>query len=174
AYARTRIVGHPELAPLIDEYCKGDSGLGPYWQGPGHRICDNLYQDIAFPVSEEWDSASGKRVYFTGAYFPDVKLPEYPLLAVSTEGTLPGEGDIRTDTIFSKTLTWAQIDEWWRSWSALHTYLDRHPEEKERTGQGKDGDILDRFIYNLKERVGKNDVKLEWPMVLMMIRKRPA
>lgn len=85
-YARTRITGHPELTPLINEYCVGDSGLGPYWQGPGHGICHNLYRDISFPASEEWDPASGKRVYFTGdTNFPDLKLPFYPLPAGNTE-----------------------------------------------------------------------------------------
>ncbi|KAG8912799.1 hypothetical protein FRC00_003764 [Tulasnella sp. 408] len=172
AYARTRVSGHPELAPLIDEYCKGDNGLGPYWQEPGHSICDNLYRDITFPTSKEWDSASGRRVYFTGAYYPEVKLPEYPLSAVDTENTSPGEGSFRTGIILSKSMAWTEIEEWWRSWSALHTYLDKHPEEKARTGQGKDGDILDRFLYSLKEQLGNNDVTLEWPMVLMTIRKK--
>ncbi|KAG8953953.1 hypothetical protein FRC04_000937 [Tulasnella sp. 424] len=52
-YSEPRITGHPELTPLIDEYCNSDRGLGPYWQEPGHKICDNLYRDIIFPASEE-------------------------------------------------------------------------------------------------------------------------
>ncbi|KAG9048385.1 hypothetical protein FS837_013022 [Tulasnella sp. UAMH 9824] len=172
-YSEPRVVGHPELIPLIDEYCNSDRGLGPYWQEPGHKICDNLYRDIAFPASEEWDAASGKRVYFTGdTYFPDLKLPLYPLPAGDAENPLPEEGNFRTEMILSKTMPWAEIEGRWRTWSALHTYLEKHPEEKARTGQGKDGDILDRFVCNLKEKLGTDDVTLEWPMVLMMIKKR--
>ncbi|KAG8953956.1 hypothetical protein FRC04_000940 [Tulasnella sp. 424] len=174
-YARTRITGHPELTPLINEYCVGDSGLGPYWQGPGHGICHNLYRDISFPASEEWDPASGKRVYFTGdTKFPDLKLPFYPLPSSNAEDPFSVQEDFRTDMILSKTMTWIQIEKWWRSWSALYTYLERHPEEKARTGQGKDGDILDRFLYDLQERLRTDDVTMEWPLGLMMIKKRSA
>ncbi|KAG8953947.1 hypothetical protein FRC04_000931 [Tulasnella sp. 424] len=170
-----RITGHPELTPLIDEYCNSDRGLGPYFQEPGHTICDNLYRDIIFPVSEEWDSASGKRVYFIGdIHFPDLKLPHHPLPASDAEKTFSVDEDFQTEIILSKTMTWAQIEGWWRTWSPLHTYLEQHPDESARTGQGKEGDILDRFVYSLKERLGTDDVELEWPMVLMMIKKRSA
>lgn len=134
AYARTRVLGHPELAILIDEYCKGDNGLGPYWQEPGHTIGDNLYRDITSPTSEEWDSASERRVYFTRAYYPEVELPEHSIPAIDADDTSSEERSFRTSITLSKPMAWAEIEEWWRSWSALHTYLDKHPEEKARTG----------------------------------------
>ncbi|KAG8953948.1 hypothetical protein FRC04_000932 [Tulasnella sp. 424] len=172
-YSEFRIANHPELAPLITQYSLGQDSLGPYWE-PGRKILDNHYRDVPFPTSSEWDLDSARRVYFSGDLAPELKdVPVYyPLPAEAGAQTLPDAPEIRTDAIMGKTLPWDGVQSWLRTWSSLHTYQQRHPEDKERTGKGKEGDIADRFVEVLKDRLGTETLDIQWPVSLIMIKKK--
>ncbi|KAG8983838.1 hypothetical protein FRB90_005705 [Tulasnella sp. 427] len=171
-YSEFRIGGHPELTPLVTQYSLGQDSLGPYWE-PGRKILDNHYRDVPFPTSEEWDATTARRVYFAGDLTPELNgVPMHPLPAEGNEWDVPDVPEVRTDAIMSKTMPWEGVQAWLRTWSALHNYQRRYPEDKERTGKGKDRDIVDRFVEVLKDRLGTETVDVQWPVSLVMIKKK--
>ena len=74
-----------------------------------------------------------------------------------------------------KTVTWADLQAYLRTWSALHTYHERFPEDLQRA----DGDIAERLVRALKSgvegdgrAVGEGDeVELEFPLALLLATK---
>lgn len=60
-----------------------------------------------------------------------------------------------------------------RTWSPVHNYQTKYPDDKGKIGGGKSGDIVDRFIAELQERLpdNKDSVLVDWTMYLMMIKK---
>lgn len=66
---------------------------------------------------------------------------------------------------------------YFRTWSPLHTYHEKHPEDLERA----DGDIATRFWRRLKEEVARVEgreiprdeerVDIEWPLALILARR---
>jgi trans-aconitate 3-methyltransferase len=72
------------------------------------------------------------------------------------------------------TRSWQHMDSYLRTWSVLLSYHERHPEDKARQGRGKEGDILNRFLENLKDKLplASDEVDIEWPLALMMIKKK--
>ncbi|KAG8904514.1 hypothetical protein FRC00_013937 [Tulasnella sp. 408] len=173
-YSEFRIAHHPELSPLITQYSLGADSLGPYWE-PGRKIVDNHYRDIPFPNSPEWDLDSARRVYFSGNLAPELKdVPMYGLPSEDESHTFPDLPEIRTEAIMGKTMPWDAAQSWLRTWSSLHTYQQQHPEDKERTGKGKEGDMVDRFVEVLKDKLGTETMDIQWPVSLMMIKKKSA
>jgi len=71
----------------------------------------------------------------------------------------------------SKKVKWEAVGAYLHTFSSLHTYHQKHPEDKAKTGKGKDGDIADRVLEALKERVGEDTVEIIEPLTLLMIRK---
>ncbi|KAG8893955.1 hypothetical protein FRB99_001619, partial [Tulasnella sp. 403] len=139
-YAEHRIVGHPELTPLVNAYSKGANALGPFWEQPGRDILDNHFRDVRFPTSSEWNTNSGRRVYFAGDHAPELDVPYHALAPESEtvedgDGNFPEEPEYKTDAILTKRLTWDNLQSYLRTWSSLHSYQQRHPEDKERTGR---------------------------------------
>lgn len=173
-YSEFRIAHHPELSPLITQYSLGPDSLGPYWE-PNRKIVDNHYRDIPFPNSPEWDLDSARRIYFSGDLAPELKdVPMYDLPSEDESYTFPDLAEIKTEAIMGKTMPWDAAQSWLRTWSSLHTYQHQHPEDKERTGKGKDGDMVDRFVEVLKDKLGTETVDIQWPVSLMMIKKKSA
>ncbi|KIO23403.1 hypothetical protein M407DRAFT_244773 [Tulasnella calospora MUT 4182] len=173
-YSEFRIANHPELTPLITQYSLGEDSLGPYWE-PGRKILDNHYRDIPFPTSLEWNLDSARRVYFSGELVSELQeVPIYGLPAEDEAQTFPNVPEVRTEAIMGKTMPWDGAQSWLRTWSSLHTYQQRHPEDKERTGKGKEGDMVDRFVEVLKDKLGTETVDIQWPVSLMMIKKKSA
>ncbi len=66
---------------------------------------------------------------------------------------------------------------YFRTWSPLHTYHEKHPEDLGRA----DGDIATRFWRRLKEEVARVEgreiprdeerVDIEWPLALILARR---
>jgi hypothetical protein len=101
-----------------------------------------------------------------------------------------GTCNITPQWTLNKTFTLSTLEAYFRTFSALHTYHEEHPEDLANKGKGEAGDIVDRLmrkiaagLRNRKKDAGelapRNDVNGEsetievaWPLVLMMIQKR--
>jgi len=158
-YSEFRLSKYLSLTPLITNYAQGTdplSSLGVYWQQPGRSILDNhLLQ-----VPEALDVVPGQfapldRVFFTGLHYPSLPSPR--------------------PVILHKKVTWANLHSYFRTWSCLHTYHERYPEDRDRP----DGDIAARFFKALKDGVKEqggavddnDDIDVEWPVALIMARR---
>jgi hypothetical protein len=67
-------------------------------------------------------------------------------------------------------MTWIDLQQYLHTWSSLHTYHERYPEDLERP----EGDIAARFWKSLKNGVGAKDqdtVEIEWPLALILVRR---
>ncbi|KAG8991745.1 hypothetical protein FRB93_002591 [Tulasnella sp. JGI-2019a] len=175
SYASFFIVGHPELTSMIAEFSLGDDSLGPFWQQPGTSIIHSRLRDIAFPKSSNWNSAQATRIDFQGPHhlsdegeIRHLELSELEATLASGAESLVGE--VTTDVLLRKKLTWDGMKAYFRTWSAYHSYQEKYPEQ---TGPGKDGDIVDQFVDGLKEKLSEceNGVEVDWPIYSMMIRK---
>ncbi|OJT13461.1 hypothetical protein TRAPUB_9991 [Trametes pubescens] len=160
-YSEFRLSRYPSATPLINDYAQGSDpsdSLGTYWERPGRTILDEHLVAVPDPRSAVPGQFSEfERIYFTA--------PHYPALA----GARP--------VILRKSLTWTELLGYFRTWSPLHTFHEKHPEDLERA----DGDIAVRFWRRLKEEVGRAEggevpkdedvVEIEWPMALLLARK---
>ncbi|KAH7890649.1 S-adenosyl-L-methionine-dependent methyltransferase [Phlebopus sp. FC_14] len=159
-YSEFRLPRYPSLSPIITHYHKGTDPLtsvGPYWEQPGRSILDNHL--VAIPDARGVVPGVFKdftRSYFTGVHYPHLPSPR-PIL-------------------MRKTMTWSDLYGYFLSYSALHTFLKHHPEDK----LNPDGDISMRFWKSLMtlageqdgvEVDGKDNVDVEWPLALIMARK---
>lgn len=166
---------------MMSDFFHSPDGLGPFGTKPDVDIHDNELRAIHFPdVASGWDTSNATRIYFVGDHHAEKKDINYiPLselqAALDSDPGVPlfvGGQQVRTDVVIKRILTWAWIESYIRTWSPLHAYQLKHPDDKERTGRGKDGDIVDRFIEELKARLPENkeSVDVEWTMYLMMIK----
>ena len=72
-------------------------------------------------------------------------------------------------------MTWDDLLAYFRTFSSLHTYHEKHPEDL----QNPDGDIAVRFRQSLKELVAKeggavensDHIDVEWPLALILAKK---
>lgn len=72
--------------------------------------------------------------------------------------------------ILRKKMTWIDLQHYLRTWSSLHTYHERHPDDLKRP----EGDIAVRFWKSLKDRARAKDhyaVEIEWPLALMLVQR---
>ncbi|TFK93422.1 S-adenosyl-L-methionine-dependent methyltransferase [Polyporus arcularius HHB13444] len=161
-YSEFRLSRYPSATPLINAYAQGSDpkdSLGPYWERPGRTILDNHLLDVPDPTQAlPGQFSSFERVFFTGAHYPALPNPR--------------------PVILRKSLTWAELMGYFRTWSPLHTYHEKYPEDLERP----DGDIATRFWRTLKEEVARVEkkteipkdediVEIEWPLALILARK---
>ena len=74
-------------------------------------------------------------------------------------------------------MSWEELLGYFRTWSPLHTFHEKHPEDLKR----EDGDIAVRFWRKLKEEVARAEGKevpkdedpidIEWPLALILARR---
>ncbi|KEP54033.1 putative S-adenosylmethionine-dependent methyltransferase [Rhizoctonia solani 123E] len=157
-YAELRFGGRPDLDPLISEYSHSDESLGPHWQQPGRSILEGYLQKVPVPTCAPWDPTSIRRVYYVGDHEPSLQGEKLPI-------------------ILRKHLTWDAFNSYLRTWSSLHDYLVKHPDDKDSEGR----DIVDRFIrevYEKGEKLPGTNAKVwregfvaEWPLVLLLLKK---
>ena len=132
--------------------------MGTYWERPGRTILDNHLVDVPDPTQVLPDAfRSFERVFFTGEHYPALPDPR--------------------PVILRKSMTWEELMCYFRTWSPLHTYHEKYPEDLERA----DGDIATRFWRKLKEEVARVEGKevprddetidIEWPLALIFARK---
>lgn len=161
-YSEFRLSRYPSATPLINAYAQGTDphdSLGPYWERPGRTILDNHFLAVPDPTNTHPGQFSAfERVFFTGAHYPE----------------LPGARPV----ILRKSVTWAELMGYFRTWSPLHTFHEKYPGDMERP----EGDIATRFWRKLKEEVARVEgteevprdedvVDIEWPLALMLARK---
>lgn len=157
-YGEVTIPKYSYLKPLISDYQEGRNQLGPYWEQPGRSIVEGLLRDV--PAATEvcpGTFSEFRRTSFSSPHITDVPSP------------LP--------TILKKTMTWSNLLQYFRTYSALHNFHDKHPEDLARS----DGDISQRFllllIKSVEEREGckitpeTDQVQVEWPLGLLQARK---
>ncbi|TKY86279.1 hypothetical protein EX895_005104 [Sporisorium graminicola] len=176
--------GSPQLSPID---AKIDS-IGEFWEQPGRGIVNQGLQPVPFPTSfpdiaAHWDEASAfKRTFSTTGLQADQIWSSWPPLTttpltsdLSPEVKAEFEGDHK-DTTMDKYLNWDQLASYLRTWSATHTYLTQHPDDKQQNG-GKD--VVDRFLEQLQNEVkrangGKHveELHLRWPLCFVMIKKK--
>lgn len=175
-------------SPRISGEAEVDS-IGEYWEQPGRSIVNQGLEPVPFPttyaeIAEQWDASTAfKRTFSTQGLEKDQIWSSWPPL---TSTQLEADGltqevkreftGEQKDVTMDKTLDWDQLASYLRTWSATHTYLQQHPEEKEQKG-GKD--VVDRFLVKLREEVtrangGKEvqELHLRWPLCFVMIKKK--
>lgn len=72
-------------------------------------------------------------------------------------------------------MSWNGLLAYLRTFSALHTYHQKYPEDLLRS----DGDIAMRFCEKLKEEVAQHEnmnipdeIDIEWPLALILARRK--
>ncbi|EJD07831.1 S-adenosyl-L-methionine-dependent methyltransferase [Fomitiporia mediterranea MF3/22] len=163
-YSEMRLSRYPSLTPIIDAYTHGPdpaTSLGPHWQQPGRSIVENLLQDIPSASSIVPGAFSSEdRVYFSGSHFPSLPNPR--------------------QVILHKKMRWTDFEDYLRSFSSLHTFQVRNPDDANHP----DGDVVKRFINALKtnmgiegfSKAGSNggddaEVEIEWPLALILAKR---
>lgn len=180
-----RIKDHPNLTPLITYYSRGSNPVKPdsteevkeeadslsaYWERPGRPILDAGLTTIPSP-SSPFDPAESEVILFNGKYRDDINNHNW-------------ERNVKVeDVILNKEMTWELLDKYCRTWSALANFLAKHPQEKDKRisdgdSANEQGDIVQRFLAKLKGELEKSGGKvpeslvIEWPMTLLLYRKR--
>lgn len=175
-YSEFRLSRHPRLTAEINAYSSDPSqNLGPYWEQPGRGILDNHLQAVRFPTDSVWDAKSAQRVYFVGDQYPTALSDNADANApISNSPIKLSTNDQHREVVLRKTLTWEGVENYLRTWSPLVAYWDAHSDDK----ANKEGDIVKRMVKKLRDGVSeelgepaKDEVELEWPMALIMIRK---
>lgn len=161
-YSEFRLSKYPQLSPLITKYSQGKDpkeSIGPYWEQPGRSILDNHFLDVKDPEGDGWSQT--KRIYFSGKYHPNLPSP------------LP--------TILRKKMTWNELLGYFRTYSSLHTYHEKFPEDKVNPPPG--GSIEVRFWNQLMREAGvfnevadvekarEQEIEVEWPVAIVMAKK---
>jgi trans-aconitate 3-methyltransferase len=152
-YSEFRVRGFPSLTPLINEYSKGADALGPYWEQPGRDILDNHLVAIPSPSDVVPDKFSDfQRVHYTGDY----------------NSSLPNPRPV----ILRKKTTWEGLHAYLRTFSSLHTFHERHPEDLENP----EGDISTRFLNNLRREAEKagaegEEIEIELPLTVLLAKR---
>lgn len=169
---------HTHLNKLISHHSRSADTLGPYWQ-PGRKIVEGLLDAVPFPVTP----APPPKIELAGSSFTPDRIDE-PALPEVDNPTWDASTAVRLKEmdgkqwLMTKTMTMDSLAGYLRTWSALHAYHEAHPEDAKRKGNGPvDGDIVDRLVGKVTEEMGEKDARGEfevgWPLVVMMIKKKP-
>ncbi|KAF8191267.1 S-adenosyl-L-methionine-dependent methyltransferase [Pholiota molesta] len=178
-YAEFRLTKYPSLTPLITAYAQGNDpvhSLGSYFQRPGRTILERHLESGLEPLT---------RVYFCGDDVPPFVAPNSSVLPV----------------LMRKQMRWRDLLSYFRTWSSLHTYHEKFPEdlkreddtrfleddlknssESEDPNELRGGDIAIRFWKDLRQGAleaapdvpvgAEDDVLVEWPVALLLTRKQ--
>jgi SAM-dependent methyltransferase len=186
-YAEFRLPQFPSLGPQITAYAQGTdprTNVGSHFQRPGRTILERHLIDVPEPstILKDGGLEEFQRVYFCGENVPDFvpeNAPVHPVL-------------MRTE------MRWRDLLAYFRTWSALHAYHERYPEDlkhvedtrfleedlassSEALDELRGGDIAVRFWKDLRQGALKADpgagvgaedkVQVEWPVALLLARK---
>ncbi|KZO94489.1 S-adenosyl-L-methionine-dependent methyltransferase [Calocera viscosa TUFC12733] len=151
-YGEMRLPDHPSLTPLITEFTHGPE-LDPNWEQPGRSIVEALLEPIPSP-GPPFDPSTEKRVKYSGNYFPKSEVPDPQPNILMQQMDLHG------------------LDTYARTFSALHTFWEKYPEDKKRA----DGDFATRWVQKMKEAIiddggNPNKMTVEWPAGLILVKK---
>ncbi|KAK8850696.1 hypothetical protein IAR55_004616 [Kwoniella newhampshirensis] len=183
-YAELVFPSHPRLNPLFSHF--SSKIIGAYWSQPGRSIVENLLDAVPFPVTPTTSPSSpGVGGDASGEHLlPLDQIDEPPSLQLDDSGWDPTTAiRIRSTPtkpwLMTRPMSLDQFEGYLRSASAVHEYRQAHPEEKR--GEG-DGDVVDRFMVDIRnglesegmvDKDGKGKFEVGWPLVVMMIKKKP-
>ncbi|KAF2485315.1 putative S-adenosylmethionine-dependent methyltransferase [Neohortaea acidophila] len=149
------LVDFPRATKVLDKTTYGDDPetLGPYWSMPGRRYVQEKLRVIEPPAAD----------------FEDVQRVEYE---PACQGRKSGEGTLFVE----KSLTIAEMKEYYRTFSSFHGWKEAHPGQIARS-KGGEGDLIDRMVDEMKGQDAffaeeGNVVNMEWGSGLVMFRKR--
>ncbi|KIL60337.1 hypothetical protein M378DRAFT_168221 [Amanita muscaria Koide BX008] len=183
-YSEFALSSYPSLSPLITQYAQGTdpkTSLGPHFERPGRTILENHLLDVPLPSSVLPPSTSPshsdptgcglgdvERAFFTGTTPPpSFNLPPStiaPRLGFATRNTphLPsGVPQVKVEhnpVILLKPMTWLDLMTYLRSWSALHNYFKKYPEDREKE---TDRRFLEDDLKALEQGKEKENGKLD-------------
>lgn len=172
--------GNAALSALVTHHSSSTAALGPYWTQPGRSIVEKRFESIPFPTAV---SSGCKTVSLANTQFTN---------DITNINSAPGSSDARWDGasalrilgangggwLMSKRLGWESLEEYLRTWSSLHAYHEAHPSDAAKKGGGKDGDIVDRLVAQIREvraestSQGTDEIEVAWPLVMMMIKRK--
>ncbi|PVG03965.1 hypothetical protein CPB86DRAFT_311983 [Serendipita vermifera] len=188
-YSELWIRDYPNLNPLVTYYAQGSDPADPqraaqgkmppepdsvsaYWEQPGRAIVVDGLLSIPHPPTNAFDASASTIVAFVGN-----TRPEW-----DDKFAASGRKIQKEEIVLRKEMTWELLEKYGRTWSSLSNYLDAFPEERSKKVPeaglgGKDGDILDRLIFRMKEEMRSSHgsvpetLAVEWPMNLLLFRK---
>jgi trans-aconitate 3-methyltransferase len=65
-------------------------------------------------------------------------------------------------------MTWDDLLSYFQTWSSLHTYRERYPEDS----SNPEGDISVRFWKKLKgDKKKEDEIVVEWPVAMILVKK---
>jgi hypothetical protein len=142
---------------LIEKFVNGNGvyDVGSYWQQPGRSILQNHLREIIH--ADPTLLTDSKYLVFSGDWYPESKHPG---------------AEVR-DVIMSMPATFEGLEAYLRTWSSVHTYLEKFPDVAAIRGKGTEGDVVDRIISKLKaEGVPEGcTFTQDTAMVLLLYRK---
>jgi hypothetical protein len=142
---------------LIEKFVNGNGvyDVGSYWQQPGRSILQNHLREIVH--ADPTLLTDSKYLVFSGDWYPESKHPG---------------AEVR-DVIMSMPATFEGLEAYLRTWSSVHTYLEKFPDVAAMRGKGTEGDVVDRIISKLKaEGVPEGGTfTQDTAMVLLLYRK---
>ena len=137
----------------------GPYDVGPYWQQPGRSILQNHLREIVQPDSSLLTDR--KHLVFSDDWYPESKHPG---------------AEVR-EVIMSNPVTLEGLEAYLRTWSSMHTYLEKFPDVAAMRGKGAKGDPVDRVISELKGVLEEGGVQedstftVDTAVVLLLYRK---
>ncbi|GMK56203.1 hypothetical protein CspeluHIS016_0300430 [Cutaneotrichosporon spelunceum] len=178
-YGELEVTNRPGVTSIFRRLMRGE--LGPFWSQPGRSIAEGLLDRVPFPITPTCEEVVDVPD-LEGAGVPladKIQEPE-PVLgeegweaasAVRIKGSTAGRWAIRREW------TVAQLDAYVRTSSAYHAFAAAHPDDTAKRGHGPEGDVVDRRMAQIAKTLGADGVgdgdtvAVEWPLVLMMIRR---
>lgn len=136
-YGEMEIPQFPTLRAMITHYAQGDdpnstSSVGTYFQRPGRTILERLLVDVPAPSQVLAAAASQhggcKLTDFQHHFFSD-QVPAQTKTATSTESGVAAGERFSHAPIMRAAWTWLDLLGYLRTWSALHSYHKRFPED---------------------------------------------
>ncbi|TFK23849.1 S-adenosyl-L-methionine-dependent methyltransferase [Coprinopsis marcescibilis] len=146
-YGEFQLPEYPSTAPLITAYSQGTdpnstTSVGAHFQRPGRTMLERLLVDVPSPGSvlgthsEKGDLTDFRRVYFSGSH----EIPEpYSKL----------KGTYIYPVMMRASWTWLDLLHYLRTWSALHSYHERFPDDLEREDDSR---FLDQDMEDARSR----------------------
>jgi len=167
----------PKASRVLRAYTYGRDKLGPYWSQPGRSIVEGRYRAIRPPEGEwedvqRWEYEPPFEVSASEQEETEVREPVEGNDGEEGFGKLVKEGQ----EILRRTMKLGDIEEYIRTWSSVHNWIEKHPERKRKLDDGK-GDIIDEMMQAAAEAEGwsnrwrEQQVEIAWGHGLILARR---
>ncbi|CED83176.1 Methyltransferase [Phaffia rhodozyma] len=155
----------------ISPYAPTESSLRGWERDPAALVPPNGILDPE-PASPKTLSSVEASTWDPSSF---LRLKQFPTLVTKPIAGTPQADIAEGQVSIKKTLTWDQLEAYFRTWSSLHTFHQTHPEDK-----ALERDIASRLIYRLRQGVrhdlgraqSGDAVEVEWPSLLFLAGKK--